>query len=379
MKKKLIIWILLSVLVVLAISLWQINKKSSDLRIGAILPLTGDAASYGESLKKGIDMAVEEINKDGGIHGKKVAVIYEDSRALPSEGVSALQTLISIYNVQAVIGDAVSSVTLAIAPIAEKHKVVILSPLSSAPAITNAGDYIFRNVPSDFFGGKVAAHFAVRDQDWKSLAVLFINNDFGDALKQVFCDEAKRLGGHILAAESYSQNATDFRTQLTKIKSVNPQTVFLVGYREVSQILVQAKELDLKSQFLGTGLLEDPRILKTIVDTGAQVYFTQLPYSPESADPIVKTFVDGHKKRYDSMPDIISAYGFDAATVLSYAISKSDLSGTGIKDQLYKVRDFHGVTGSITFDANGDVIQPMGVKFVQNGQFAWFKREISIQ
>ncbi|MHA1757143.1 MAG: ABC transporter substrate-binding protein, partial [Promethearchaeota archaeon] len=225
------------------------------------MPLTGDAALYGQSIKKGIDIAVAEINKTGGIKGRKILVIYEDSKALPAEGVTAFKKLINIHNVPAVIGDAVSSVTLAIAPIAEKDKIVVLSPLSSAPAITHAGDFIFRNVPSDLFGGKVAAYFAVKHQCWTSLAILYINNDFGVGLKEVFSDVVESLGGKIVASEAYEQGSTDFRTQLSKIKETDPDAIFLVGYREAPQILIQAKEKGIKAKFLGTGLLEDPNVV----------------------------------------------------------------------------------------------------------------------
>lgn len=160
------IWIGVGIvaIVILAIGLIaiQTKKEPGEIKIGAILPLTGDSALYGESIKKGIDLAVEQINSEEGVKGRKVTVIYEDSKAVPSVGVASFQKLISIHRVPVVIGDAVSSVTLAIAPIAEKNKVVILSPLSSAPAITEAGDFIFRNVPSDLFGGGSSCLFCCK-------------------------------------------------------------------------------------------------------------------------------------------------------------------------------------------------------------------------
>ena len=353
-------------------------KKEREIKIGAILPLTGDAALYGESIKKGINLAVEEINEKGGIKARKVLVIYEDSKAVPAEGVSAYKKLIDIQKVPVIIGDAISSVTLAIAPIAEKEKVVVLSPLSSAPAITHAGDFIFRNVPSDLLGGKVAAHFAVKNQSLNSLAVLFINNDFGVGLKKAFSNEVKALGGKIVASEAYEQGSTDFRTQLVKIKKANPNAIFLVGYREAPQILIQAKELGLKVEFLGTGLLEDPNVVKVAKEAAEGVFFTQLQYTPDSPDPIVRNFVETFEKRYKAEPDIIAAYGYDAMKVLTFAMAKSNLTSESIKEQLYRITEFKGVTGEISFDENGDVIQPMGVKIIQNERFVWFNRKIPI-
>jgi len=376
------IWIGIGTIVVVALTIVliiiQTKKEPGEIKIGAILPLTGDAALYGQNIKKGIDLATAEINQEGGIHGENITVIYEDSKANPADGVSAFNELVDIYKVPAILGDAVSSVTLTIAPVANRKKVVVLSPLSSAPAITQAGDFIFRNVPSDLFGGKVAAYFASRDQGWKSLTILYVNNDFGVGLKEIFSKWVELLGSGIVASEAYEQGSTDFRTQLIKMKQANPDAIFLVGYREVPQILIQARELGVKSKFLGTGLLEDPKVIELTKQASEGVFFTQLQYTPDSLEPEVKQFVNNFKNKYSSKPDIIAAYGYDAMKVLAFVMGKSDLSPERIKEELYKVRDFKGVTGKISFDENGDVVQPMGVKVIKNGEFIWYKRNIPI-
>lgn len=380
MKKILLgIIILLCVALAIVIIIVQIKKGSEEIKIGAILPLTGESAFYGESIMKGIDTAVHEINEEGGINAKKIKIIYEDSKALPADGVSALNKLINIHRVRIVIGDAVSSVTLAIAPIAEDNKVLVLSPLSSAPEITDAGDFIFRNVPSDLFGGKVAAHFAVKDQRWNSLAILFINNDFGVGLTKVFTSEVNILGGKIAVTEAYEQGSADFRTQLTKIKSANPDAIFLVGYREAPQILIQAKELGVRAKFLGTGLLEDPKVIDIAKEAAEGIFFTQLQYTPDLPDSETRSFVEKFRNKYNSDPNIITAYGYDAMKVLAFAIMKSNLVPENIKKELYGIKKFKGVTGEISFDENGDVIQPMGVKTIEKGEFIWYKRKVSIE
>lgn len=376
--KRSLCWVLILGLVI-SIGMVGCAKKEEQIKIGAILPLTGDAALYGDSLKKGVDLALTQINSKGGIKGRPVTVIYEDSKAVPADGVAAFQKLVDINRVIAVIGDAVSSVTLAFAPIAEKNGVVVLSPLSSAPALTNAGDFIFRNVPSDLYGGRVAAYFSAKDQSWGKLAILYINNDFGVGLKRVFSENVENLGGKIVAGEAYEPGARDFRTQLLKIRATNPEAIFIVGYGEVPQILIQAKEIGLKTKFLGTGLLEDPNVIKVAKEAAEGIYFTQLQYDASSNNPLVVAFVGAFTKKYNTKPDIIAAYGYDAMELLSFAIERSNLTSEGIRDQLYKVKNFHGVTGDLIFDKNGDVIQPMGIKTVRNGEFVWYKNKISIE
>jgi len=381
MNKKVAFIFAAVLLIVVVIIVTQVvdEKEEGVIKIGAILPLTGDSAFYGESIKKAIDLAVEEINESGGIKDQKLKVIFEDSKASPKDGVAAFNKLVSFDKVSAVIGDAVSSVTLAIAPIANEKKVVVLSPLSSSPEITKAGDFVFRNVPSDFLGGKIAAHFAVKNQAWKSLAILFVNNDFGAGLARVFSKEVSVLGGNILTKEAYSTDSKDFRTQLIKIKNSNPEAIFLVSYREASTVLIQAKELGLTSKFLGTGLLEDPKIIEIANKAAEGVFLTQLQYSADLTTSSTSSFVKAFKKKYNSEPSIIAAYGYDSLKILTSAIKKSNLTSEGIRDELYKIKGYEGVTGIISFDQNGDVVQPMGVKMIRNGKFIWYTREVSLE
>ena len=377
MKKALIIAISAAAVIACVIGC-QGMFGPKEIKIGAILPLSGDAALYGVSPQKGMNVALDEINKYGGIKGKKLIIQYEDSKALPNDGVAACNKLITIDKVKAIIGDAASSVTLAIAPIVEKNKVVLLSPLSSAPAITNAGDYIFRIVPSDLFGGKIAAYFAVKDQLWEKVAILYINNDFGVGLKDVFKNELEALGGAVVIAESADQGSTDFRTQLFKIKKSKPEAIFVIGYRETPKILIQMREIGLKIPVLGTGDMEDPNLIKIARKAAEGIFFTQLKYDITDSTSSLVEFVNRYKMKYNTEPDIFAAYGYDAMRLLAYAIGQSDFTGEGIKNALYQVKSFKGVTGEISFDANGDVIQTMGVKTVKNGKFIWYKKEINL-
>jgi branched-chain amino acid transport system substrate-binding protein len=162
--------------------------------IGVVVPLSGDSANYGKSCQQGINLAATKINSKDGILGRQIKTVYEDDKALAKDGVNATQKLINIDHVQVIIGGIVSAVTLASAPIVESNHVVWLSPTSSAPAITHAGEYIFRNFPSDDLEGKVMADF-VHSQGVKSIAIFQIQNDYGEGIAKVFLDRFKQLGG----------------------------------------------------------------------------------------------------------------------------------------------------------------------------------------
>jgi len=373
------IWIGIGIVVFVAfailLNVTQIKKELAVIKIGAILPLTGDAAKWGETSKNGINLAMEEINKAGGINGMKVKIIYEDDQGRVKAATDAMTKLSTVDKVPLVIGTLFSSATLAIAPIAEKNKVVLLSPASTAPKITEAGDYIFRNCASDIFEGKAMSHFAHDTLNLKKIAVIYINNDYGVGLKNVFEAEFQRSGGKIVVSESFEQGATDFRTQLTKIKASNPEAIYMPGYPpEMARILRQAKELGIITQFLSIVIFEDPKILEIAGNAAEGTIFSSRVYDPKSEETVVRKFVDAYIAKYGSEPDIYAGLAYDAMKIAALAIERGRVKSDGIKKSLYGVKDFPGVTGTTTLDKNGDVMKPIRMKILKNGKYMWYKR-----
>ena len=370
---KLWISIIIIAAVALAIVLLvtQVKKESEEIKIGAILPLTGEAAKYGESSKRGIDLAVEEINSQGGIKRKKLVVIYEDDKADPKEGVSSIQKLITMNKVPAIVGAMASSVTLAIAPIAEEYHTVLLSPASSAPKITYAGDYIFRNCYSDLYEGTKIAEYIYNETRYRKIAIIHINNDYGIGLRAAFRDKFTEVGGKVIATETYDFGATDFRTQISKIKTVSPEAVYIVGYSEMGRLFVQAKELGLEVPFFSSIMFEDPDILKVAGKVAEGVIYTFPSYDPDSQENQIVNFVRKFERKYGQKPDGFAANSYDALEILALAIEKGGEKSEQIKNELYSIKDYPGVTGKTSFDSNGDVIKPIGIKKIEKGEFRW--------
>ena len=372
---RLVAAVVLLVGIVVAYALWASRARRTDeIDIGVVLPLTGEGAKYGASARQAIELALSQLNSSGGIAGRKLRPSYEDSQGSASQGVSALQKLITVNQVPAVIGDLFSSVTLAMAPVAERNHVVILSPTSSAPQITNAGDYIFRNCASDVFEGQVMAQAARRRLGISKVAILYVNNDYGTGIVGVFRKDFAEEGGSILAEEAFSQGATDFRAQLTKIGALHPQAIYLVGYKELGQVLKQATDLGIKTQFLSTVMFEDPEILAIAGPAAEGVIYSARAYDAASDDPVVKAFVQSFKARYGVNPDIFAALSYDATQILAKAIEIGGTSSDGIKSALYSIQNYPGVCGLTSFDKNGDVTQPAYLKTVRNGHFAWLDK-----
>jgi branched-chain amino acid transport system substrate-binding protein len=341
-----------------------------DIKIGVLFPMTGDAASYGEKGKKAIDLATEEINAKG---GKKVSAIFEDSRAEPKTGVTAAQKLIDVDKVPVIVGDIVSSVTLAIAPAAEKGQVVVIAPTSSAPGITNAGNYIYRVWPSDLVEGTKIAELAA-GKGYKNIAILHLNNDYGSSIADIFKKTLEGKGSKVVLSEGYLDKATDFRAVLTKIAGLKPDAIYVAGYfADTARILKQAKELGIQSQILGTTAIEDPEFLKLAGNSAeGMIYPLATGFDPTIIKtPQVEAFVTAFKKKYNTEPGWVEAHSYDAF-MLSYQAANSingQVTGTGLKSYLDGNKDYEGVTGKIAFDQNGDVLKPVVFKTIQNGKF----------
>lgn len=343
------------------------QSPTPTVHLGAILPLTGDRAAYGVSVRNGIELALDSLKGKGVVY----EVSFEDSRGEARDAVSALEKLLasSQDSLPAIIGPVSSPEVLAVAPVAERRHVVILSPGASAPSISDAGDYIFRNAPSDIYEPDEMAKYAVGHMGLKTFAVLHVNNDYGIGVRDVFSATLSKLGAKLLLSEAYEVGVKDYRTALLKIKAAKPDAVYLAGYKEVGALLKQAKEMGLTSQFLSNSLFEDPDILTTAGDAADNVVFTTFPFDVTSQEPAMKKFVAGYKAKHGKDPDGFAAVGYDAMLLLDRAIKQTGALPGQVKQGLYGLREYHGPLGDISFDRNGDVVLPVKLKKCLNGAF----------
>jgi branched-chain amino acid transport system substrate-binding protein len=350
------------------------KKEAKEVRIGAIVPMTGDNAVYGVALKKGMDLAIDELNTKGGINGKKLVVVYEDDQADPQKGLSAFNKLTKIDKVPMVIGAMFSAGTLAIAPVAERERIVLLSPTSSAVDITRAGDYVFRIYPSDAYDGRFLADFVARELKARTASILYIQVASVSSIVQVFRERFQELGGQILSEDNYAEGTTDFRTQLAKIKHLNPDIVFLPGYlREMAIQLVQAKELGGLKPILTISTFYDDKIFDLAKGAAEGVLFSTPFFDPQSQYTVVKTFVDTFVQKYDQAPNIWAGYGYDVINVSALALRNGGLKSDKIKEALYATKEFPGVTGKTSFDENGDVVKELRVMRVVGNRFVPYR------
>jgi branched-chain amino acid transport system substrate-binding protein len=366
---KTIIWIVIIAIIVIGGIWYGVGRKAGKegvIKIGAILPLSGSNATYGNEIKNAIELAIEEVNNSDGINSRKLELIYEDDQADPKVGTNAMQKLVNIDKVPIVLGSWVSGVVVSSAPIAEQNKVIVMAE-AIAPAITNIGDYIFRIQPSAGFYSEKLMEVVISKLNLKKISIIYINNEFGVALRDTVKSAAQRLGGQIVAEESYMPGDSDFKTQLTKIKSVNPDALFIGGYQEQINIIKQANELGLKTQFLAGPPFESQTTIKGLGILAEGVIY---PYhfAKESANPQTISYMDAYKKKFGVETGGFASLMYDAVHIIANAMKKCEVNTDCIKTELYNT-NYNGVSGNITFDKNGDPIIPIVIKTVKNGQF----------
>jgi len=339
---------------------------TEPIKIGFIGPLTGDAANIGQNVRTAVEISVKEVNETGGIDGRPLEVIYEDGQCTGNVASNAANKLISINKVPLILGGACSGETSSFMGAAEQSKTVVLSYCSSAPAISQAGDYIFRNYSSDLYQGSFAAEYIYNKLGKKKIAILYGKSSWGNGVKDVFVQRFNELGGTIIATEGYEQTSRDLRTQLTKIKSVNPELVYFLGYTEASiPGMKQAREIGLDVSFFGGDVWDDSKIWTDVGSAGEGAMYSVV-YAPLNSD-----FKAKMKNSVGSDEiTICTPQAYDAVKLIAKVIEKVGTDAEAIKNELYKTSYTGGVSASeITFDSNGD---PVGanfiVKVVRNGE-----------
>lgn len=372
-KREVVMRKIMVLFIAILISIFSCTESNKILEIGGILPLTGDLAIYGKKMKRGIDLAVEEINQNGGINGLPIKMIYENDQGESKVSVVAMQKLITVNKVEVIIGGAISSTALPAVPIAERNEVVLFSPAATSPKLTRISSYFFRNWPSDIYDGTAMGRFAAIELKLNNSAVLFVNNEWGLAISDIYKKTFKKNGGTILISESYEQNSADFRSQLTKIKTHNPEAIYIPGYlKELINILIQKQELGIEAKILSAYGFYDPQILEKAGKAAEGAIFTVPTYSSESDDIKIQDYVNKFNDKYGEEPDIWSAQAYDALMIISNALKKGAKTGKDIRDELLKIEKYDGVSGETSFDKNGEVIKPLKFMIVKNGKFVEF-------
>lgn len=372
MKKKLIIG--LCTIAAIGLLYYSSNNdgKQDSINIGVILPLTGERSSVGISAKNGIELALEEINSNNYLEGKSISLFIEDSKGMPVNSLSSFEKLKTVNNISAIIGPLGSSEVLSIAPKAEQRKVVIMTPAASSPLITDAGDYIFRNVASDLYEAKLMADAVVNNFKKEKVAIVHINNDYGKGVSKKFEEGLKEKGQNIVLSEVYEEGRTDFKTIILKLKKESPDAIYIVGYKEIAYFIKQLKEQGVNTLLLTTAIFEDPEIVSIAGNSAEGIVFTTFFLDEDSEEQRTRDFFQNYQRKYNVQPDGYAATSYDALFLIAQAIKNNGGTSESIKNGLYQIENFPGLLGSFSIDNNGDVVLPIRMKTVKDGQLINF-------
>ncbi|PKG30981.1 ethanolamine utilization protein EutJ [Cytobacillus horneckiae] len=354
------------------------GSKDDVIKIGANLELSGPVASYGQGIAEGIDLAVEEINEAGGIDGKDIKIVKVDNKSDGPEATNAAIKLTENDQVTAIIGSATSGNTVAQAQVANGAETILLSPSGTSPNVTinedgSLNEFVFRTSFIDPFQGTVAANFAAGDLGVKNVAIFADNaSDYAKGLAASFKETFEGAGGKVVAEESYVAKDTDFRSTLTRIKSANPEFIFIPGYyEEVGLIVKQAREMGIDVPLMGADGWDSPKLVELAGADALNNTFITNHYSSGDPDEKIQSFVKKFGEKYDGKsPDAFNALGYDSVYLLKDAMERAgDTSDASkIKDALAETKDLSLVTGIVTVDEDHNPIKSATVLEYKDGE-----------
>lgn len=355
---------ILSVIIILFFLLGCTSPKDSvPIRIGFISPLSTDAAVIGVQQMNAVKLAVAEINREGGVNGRPLDIIYEDSKCDSKEAVNAVNKLINIDKVSIVLGDICSGAVMATKPILESNKVVTFT-WGSNPDITKDSEYLFRNSPSDEVAGKELAEYIYQQKRIKSLAILTLNADFTNAFLIPFKSRFKELGGEVLSEEINLPATTDFRTSIIKIKEKDPEVIFILGTQpENTGLMVkQLREQGLSQQIYSAYAFSSPAAVDAAGKENAKgIIYIDAPQL-DKTNSISATFLNNYYQQYGEKPkgsEFYAAAAYDSVYIIKGALAKCGEDNLCIKTNLQNVQ-FSGALGKYSIDSDGNVV---GVKY----------------
>ena len=356
--------------------LTSIACAAEPIKVGHYASLTGKEAAFGVATRKGVLLAVEELNAKGGVLGRPIEYLVEDIQSKAGDSATVVKKLISRDKVVAMIGGNASANSLEAAPICQNAKIPMMAISSTNPRVTEVGDYIFRICFIDPFQGAVLAKFARETLHAKRVALLTaVNSPYSVGLSGVLREDFTARGGEIVAEQKYNEGDKDFRAQLTAIRPTHPDVIAATGfYTEAALICIQARSLGLDIPIIGGDGWEAPQLIelggKAVEGTYYSTYF-----STENDAPEVRAFVQRYRARWNGeAPEGVSALGYDAMYLIAAAMERAGTTDSAkLRDAIAATKNFPGVTGRTTIDEKRNSSKAAVMLVVKNGRTTFFE------
>ena len=345
------------------------SENPDPIRIAVNCPLTGNAGEYGLSFQRCIDLACKNWNEAGGVLGRQVELVYGDSKADANEAATLAQKVTSDPTIFAQVGDFNSACCMAAQPLYAAAEMIQISPTCSHIQFASASEWSFECLGTQSVQGKFMAQWAY-DEGHRSVAILYLNSDWGISVRDGFATAFEELGGSIIATEAYFDGEGDFTAVLTKLRETNPDAVYLACYyNDGSAICLQRERLNWDVPVFCAGTVYSPKFIE-LGGTAVENIYTNVGFFPDDPTPEAAAFIEAFNAEYGMNPDYYGACAYDAFNVLMEAIERAGvLDSHTVRDELAKTEGHPGVSGEITFDENGDAQKSYIKLTIKDGVF----------
>lgn len=366
--KRRVIYIGIAVAIVIALVVIIGLRRKKETTIGVVLPLSGTMAEYGENGRNGLTLASEEMARDNGCGNIKL--VYQDSGNTPPETVNAVRRLIDADGVKYIIGGLTSSGVLAAIPTAKERGVLFFTPAASAPGIPD-GNLIFRNWPSDDAIASMYGKLAYEKLGVRNIAILHVSNDYGKTNADAFSASFTAAGGKVLLVRAFPQGATDFKSLITQVSSLNDlDKILLIAYPDEYKGLFQeiSKQKLNKRGILASDTFYSPQLLSELGPAAEGTIVAVAAKPGEDYEPR-QQFIKNYRERFKKDPGLVSDTAYDALRIICRGMKETDGSPKAVSQWLHSLKDYQGVAGVTNFTAIGDIKGDLAIYQVVNGKF----------
>ena len=358
-----------------ALSTVAMPAAAQDIVVGYQLPLTGSQSHYGEMFRNAATLQLEKFNAAGGVGGRKVQIVYEDSKSDPKEAVNIARKFVDDKRIVAVLGDFASGPSMAAGEVYGKEGMAQLSQTASHPDFLKVSNWQFRNITTQAQEGPFNAAW-LRDAGVKTVAVIGLQNDWGLTATGEFAKAFEKLGGKVTSTELFNPGTRDFKAILTKVSQARPEAIyFAMFYEEGALILQQARQLNIAAKLYSASPFYEPKLLE-LAGPAAEGVSLSTTFVPDNPAPHVQAFVREYTARYKQAPNQFAAQAFDASGILFEALKRAGPNATRaqVRDQLAATTGYPGVTGDTTFDkASREPAKTLARMQISGGRFVVVK------
>lgn len=347
-------------------------SAQETVKFGVSLPMTGDMAEYGSFIRNGIELAIEQANDAGGVDGKTIELVVEDSRGDPREAVLVAERFVANDEILLEIGDFTSSASMAAAPVYEAAGMAQIAPTASHPDYSGLGDNMVRVMAMQQAESQFLADWAVKDMGKQKVATIYVNNDWGVQANAAFVNEAKAQGAEVLTEEGITPGEKDFAAVITKIKNMEPDAVFIAAqYAEMGAILGQSRRARLDTQFINSGAPQSPELLE-LAGSAAEGIAAAALYFADNPDPVSKAFTDAYVAKHGKKPNLFAALGYDAGLLAVHGARAAGGDRSEVAPAIFELSGFQGATGGFDYTVSRDPVKAYARTTVRDGAWVMF-------